>query len=44
LKVGDKLTVEYWRAGQVNTVTVVLPERPALQGDFRRFELQRDER
>jgi S1-C subfamily serine protease len=44
LKVGDKLSVEYWRAGQVSTVAVVLPERPALQGDFRRFELQREER
>ena len=44
LKVGDKLTVEYWRAGKVNTVSVVLPERPMLQGDFRRFELGREER
>jgi S1-C subfamily serine protease len=44
LKVGDKLTVEYWRAGQVKTATVVLPERPMLPGDFRRFELGREER
>jgi S1-C subfamily serine protease len=44
LKVGDKLTVEYWRAGQVKTATVVLPERPMLQGDFRRFEIGRDDR
>jgi S1-C subfamily serine protease len=42
LKVGDKLTVEYWRAGQVNTATVVLPERPMLQGDFSRFEMERE--
>jgi putative serine protease PepD len=44
LKVGDKLSVEYWRAGQVRTVTVVLPERPMLQGDFRRFEVEREAR
>ena len=44
LKVGDKLSVEYWRAGQVNTATVVLPERPMLQGDFRRFETDREGR
>jgi hypothetical protein len=33
-----------WRAGQVKTATVVLPERPMLQGDFRRFEIGRDDR
>jgi S1-C subfamily serine protease len=44
LKVGDKLTVEYWRAGQVKTATVILPERPMLQGDFRRFDIERDSR
>jgi S1-C subfamily serine protease len=42
LKVGDKLSVEYWRAGQVNTATVILPERPMLQGDFKRFEMERE--
>jgi S1-C subfamily serine protease len=41
LKVGDKLTLEYWRAGQLKTATVVLPERPMLPGDFRRFEMER---
>jgi len=44
LRVGDKLFVDFWRAGQVGTATVVLPERPMLQGDFRRFETERDGR
>jgi S1-C subfamily serine protease len=40
LKVGDQLVVEYWRAGQIDAATVVLPERPMLQGDFRRFDVE----
>ena len=41
LKVGDKVQLEYWREGRVHTAEVVLPERPVLPGDVRRF---RDER
>jgi len=41
LKVGDKVTLEYWREGQILTAEVVLPERPVLPGDVRHF---RDER
>jgi len=41
LKVGDKLTVEYWSGGQSKTADVILPERPVLQGDFKRFEIER---
>jgi S1-C subfamily serine protease len=44
LKVGDKLTIEYWRGGQVGKADVFLPERPMLQGDFRRFEVEREAR
>jgi S1-C subfamily serine protease len=44
LKVGDELTLVFWRAGQMGTATVVLPERPMLQGDFRRFETEREGR
>jgi S1-C subfamily serine protease len=44
LKVGDKLTLEYFRGGQSNTATVILPERPVLQGDFKRFEMERETR
>jgi serine protease Do len=41
LKVDDKIQLEYWRGGRVHTAEVVLPERPVLPGDVRRF---RDER
>ncbi len=41
LKVGDKLTVEYWSGGQLKTANITLPERPVLQGDFKRFESER---
>lgn len=41
LKVGDKVELEYWREGQVQTVEVVLPERPILPGDVRYFREQR---
>jgi S1-C subfamily serine protease len=34
LKVGDQLTIEYWRDGEVKSVTVTLPERPILPGDI----------
>jgi S1-C subfamily serine protease len=41
LKVGDKLTVEYWSGGQSRRADIILPERPVLQGDFKRFEIER---
>ena len=41
LKVDEKIQLEYWREGRVHTAEVVLPERPVLPGDVRRF---RDER
>jgi len=34
LKVGDKISVTYWRDGEEKTVDVVLPERPVLTGDL----------
>jgi putative serine protease PepD len=37
LEVGDKIHLEYWRNGQILSTDVVLPERPALPGDARRF-------
>jgi S1-C subfamily serine protease len=37
LKVGDTITIEYWREGEMDTVEVMLPERPILPGDARRF-------
>lgn len=41
LKVDDKVQLEYWREGRVHTAEVVLPERPVLPGDVRRFHEQR---
>ena len=41
LKVGDKVTLEYWRNGKLHTVEVILPERPILPGDVRRFRERR---
>lgn len=37
LKVGDRIELEYWRDGIQHTAAVVLPERPILPGDVRRF-------
>jgi S1-C subfamily serine protease len=37
LKVGEKITLEYWRNGRSHMGEVVLPERPVLPGDIRRF-------
>lgn len=37
LKVGEKITLEYWHEGKTHTAEVVLPERPILPGDVRRF-------
>ncbi len=37
LEVGDTVHLEYWREGKTLTVEVVLPERPTLPGDVRRF-------
>lgn len=41
LKVGDKIQLEFWREGQIQTVEVVLPERPILPGDVRGFRESR---
>jgi len=37
LKVGDTITLEYSRQGQLHKAEVVLPERPILLGDIKRF-------
>lgn len=37
LKVGEDITLEYYRDGTIYQVTVTLPERPVLPGDVRRF-------
>ena len=34
LKVGDTVAVEYYRAGELNTIQVILPERPLLPRDM----------
>jgi hypothetical protein len=34
--------VEYWSGGQLKAADVILPERPVLQGDFKRFEVERE--
>jgi S1-C subfamily serine protease len=41
LKVGEKIKLTYWRQGKTHTAEVVLPERPILPGDVRRFRQQR---
>jgi S1-C subfamily serine protease len=41
LKVGDKIKLEYWSKGKIQTAEVILPERPTLSGDVRRFREQR---
>jgi putative serine protease PepD len=38
LKVGDRLTLTYWRDGEEATATVTLPERPILPEDLERFQ------
>ena len=37
LKVGDTIRIEFWRDGQLYSVTITLPERPTLPGDAKRF-------
>lgn len=37
MKVGDEIKIRYFRDGSYHKVTVVLPERPILPGDTRRF-------
>ena len=37
-KVGDKISIEYFREGRKLTAEVTLPERPLLPGDTARFE------
>jgi S1-C subfamily serine protease len=44
LQVGDKITLDYYRDGQSHTAEVVLPERPVLPGDTRRFQESRHQR
>ena len=41
LKVGDKIKLEYWRNGKPHTAEVILPERPILPDDVRRFRERR---
>ena len=41
LKVGDTIKLEYYRDGTQHTAEVVLPERPILPGDTRRFHENR---
>lgn len=41
LKVGDKIKLEYWRNGKLHTAEVILPERPILPDDVRRFRERR---
>ena len=38
LKIGDELTIEYWRGAERKSVTVTLPERPILPGDLQLLE------
>jgi S1-C subfamily serine protease len=37
MKVGDEMEIKYFRGGMIKTAKVVLPERPLLPGDTRRF-------
>lgn len=37
-KVGDKISIEYFREGRILTAEVTLPERPLLPGDTAQFE------
>jgi S1-C subfamily serine protease len=41
LKVGDTIKLKYYRDGTQHTAEVVLPERPILPGDTRRFHENR---
>ena len=43
LKVGDRITLKYFRDGELTTAEVELPERPILPGDMRRFHENRHE-
>ena len=44
LKVGDTIKFKYYRDGMSHTAEVVLPERPTLPGDTRRFHENRNQR
>jgi putative serine protease PepD len=44
LKVGDTIKLKYYRDGMSYTAEVVLPERPTLPGDTRRFHENRYQR
>jgi putative serine protease PepD len=41
LRVGDTIEIKYFRDGELQTAQVVLPERPLLPGDLRRFQESR---
>ena len=41
LEVGDRIRLKYYRDGEPKTAEVVLPERPVLPGDTRRFRENR---
>lgn len=43
LKVGDTINLTYYRDGISHTADVVLPERPTLPGDTRRFHENRNQ-
>lgn len=44
LEVGDEIELAYLHEGEMITATVVLPERPALPGDLRRYRERRSMR
>ncbi len=37
MRVGDEIEIKYFRGGMIKSAKVVLPERPILPGDTRRF-------
>jgi len=44
LRVGETLEIEYWQDEELKSAQVVLPERPLLPGDVRRFREPRNAR
>ena len=43
LRVGDTIKIKYYRDGEPRTASVLLPERPMLQADIRRFRENRSD-
>ena len=41
MTVGDRISIEYWRDGDLKSASVTLPERPDLPGDGQRFRQSR---